>query len=630
MGRSDKMQNLFDINNPDFLKSMSVEQLEELCGLIRTYLIESLSKTGGHLGPNLGVVELTVALHKVFNSPQDKFIFDVGHQSYTHKILTGRANQFSSLRKYKGLSGFPKVNESIHDIWETGHSSTSISAAAGFVYARDYLNEKNHVIAIIGDGSLSGGMAFEALNHLGQANKKVIVILNDNEMSISQNVGAMTNMLNQLRLSRKYNKAKKLYLNVLNHEKHIFKLAKRIRDGIKSFFLHNNIFEEMGFEYYGPIDGHDLNNLIHTFSNVKSIDKPVLIHVITKKGKGYKYAEEDKEGIWHGVGPFDINTGTFLTNKLENEKSWSILFSEALTKLAENDDRIIAITPAMKNGSGLSVFEKSFPDRLIDVGIAEEHAITFAGGLAKNNMKPFVAIYSTFLQRAYDQVNHDLARQNLNVVIGVDRAGLVAGDGDTHQGIFDISFIRHIPNTIITMPKDAKEAYDLLYTAFMSKKLVFIRYPRGKVSTIGLENHEFTTLKIGSWTQINEGKNLIFISYGPSITYLEEINAKNQLDASIINARFIKPLDNDMLDYLFSLDLPIIIFEEHIKVGGLNSAVLEYAQKKHYNTKDIYSIAIDDTFVDQGESSLLYKDLQIDEKSILNLVHQIKSRDTHE
>lgn len=624
------MQNLFDINNPEFLKTMSVEQLEELCAQIRTYLIESLSQTGGHLGPNLGVVELTVALHKVFNSPQDKFIFDVGHQSYTHKILTGRAKNFSLLRKYHGLSGFPKVTESIHDIWETGHSSTSISAAAGFVYARDYLNEKYHVVAIIGDGSLSGGMAFEALNHLGQANKKIIVILNDNEMSISQNVGAMTNMLNNLRLSRKYNKAKKLYLNMINREKHVFKFTKRIRDGIKSFFLHNNIFEEMGFEYYGPIDGHDLNNLIHTFINVKSIDKPVLIHVITKKGKGYKYAEEDIEGLWHGVGPFDIETGKSLAIKKENEKSWSILISEALTKLASNDKKIVAITPAMKNGSELNVFEKAFPERLIDVGIAEEHAITFAGGLAKNNMKPFVAIYSTFLQRAYDQINHDLARQNLNVVIGVDRAGLVAGDGDTHQGIFDISFIRHIPNTMIVMPKDAIEAYDLLYTAFLSNELVFLRYPRGNVSTIGLDNHEFTALKIGSWTKINEGKKLIFVSYGPSVNYLKEICKKNQIDATIVNARFIKPLDNDMLDELFLLDLPIIVFEEHIKVGGLNSAILEYAQKKHYNTKHIYSIAIDDTFVNQGENSLIYKDLHLDEDSIIKLIHQIQSRDKHE
>jgi len=514
------MQKLYDIKSPEFLLTMSIEQLKQLCAEIRAFLIESVSKTGGHLGPNLGVIELTVALHKVFNSASDKFIYDVGHQAYTHKILTGRAKYFDTLRQYNGLSGFPKSSESDYDVWETGHSSTSISAAAGFVYARDYLNEKYHVIALIGDGSLTGGMAFEALNHLGQANKKIIVVLNDNKMSISQNVGAMTNMLNRMRLSRKYNKAKKIYLNMITKEKHIFGLAKRVRDGVKSFFLQNNIFEEMGFEYYGPLDGHDLPTLIHTFNNIKAIDKPILVHVITKKGKGYPFAEEDTEGLWHGVSPFDIKTGKSIAIKKENLNCWSNIISEAVTHLAKDDPRIVAITPAMKNGSGLQVFEDAFPDRLIDVGIAEEHAITFAGGLAKNKMKPYVAIYSTFLQRAYDQVSHDLARQNLPVVIGVDRAGLVDGDGATHQGIFDISFLRHIPNTIITMPKDSREAYDLLYTAFLSDQLTFIRYPRGNSFAVDVTKHNFERIKIGSWTKERVGEDLTFITYGPSIYYL--------------------------------------------------------------------------------------------------------------
>ncbi|QVK19212.1 1-deoxy-D-xylulose-5-phosphate synthase [Mycoplasmatota bacterium] len=618
------MQKLYDIKDPKFLSTMSIEQLEQLCAEIRTFLIESVSKTGGHLGPNLGVVELSVALHKVFNSPYDKFIFDVGHQAYTHKILTGRAKYFDTLRKYNGLSGFPKMSESEHDVWETGHSSTSISAAAGFVYARDYLKEKYHVLAVIGDGSLTGGMAFEALNHLGQANKKIIVILNDNKMSISQNVGAMTNMLNRMRLSRKYNKAKKIYLNVINKEKHMFSLAKRIRDGIKSFFLQTNIFEEMGFEYYGPIDGHDLPTLVHTFNNVKAIDKPVLIHAITKKGKGYSYAEEDIEGLWHGVSPFDIITGKSIASKKENLKSWSNIISEGVTRLAEEDSRIVVITPAMKNGSGLKVFEDAFPDRLIDVGIAEEHAITFAGGLASNHMKPYVAIYSTFLQRAYDQVNHDLARQNLPVVIGIDRAGLVDGDGSTHQGIFDISFLRHIPNTIIMMPKDPKEAYDLLYTAFESKKLTFLRYPRGNASVEELTDHIFQPIKIGTWTKEREGNDLIFISYGPSVSYIKEICDKNELNAKIINARFIKPIDEDMLSALLKENKPIIIFEESIKVGGLNSAILEFAQKHQFNTTQIYSLAIDDQFVEQGDKALIFKDLHLDEASILKFIEQIQ------
>src|SRR5690554_2388208 len=525
------MQKLYDINDPSFLKELSVEELKGLCKDIRHFLIETISKTGGHLGPNLGVIELTVALHKVFNSPKDKIIFDVGHQSYTHKILTGRAKAFSSLRQYKGLSGFPKAKESIHDVWETGHSSTSISAAGGFVYARDYLKENYNVIAVIGDGSLNSGLALEGLNHLGQTNKKIIIILNDNEMSISQNVGAITNILNRMRLSRKYNKVKKVYLNVINKERHIFNIAKRLRDAVKSFFLQNNMFEEMGFEYFGLIDGHDMPTLIHTLNRVKNINKPILLHIITKKGKGYKYAEEDKTGLWHGVSPFDISTGISIVKKEKNQEQWSNIISDGLLRLAKQDERIVVITPAMKNGSGLLEFDKQFPDRLIDVGIAEEHAITFAGGLAKNRMKPFVAIYSTFLQRAYDQIHHDLARQNLPVVVGIDRAGLVDGDGETHQGIYDIAFLRHIPNTIIMMPKDAKEAFDMLYTAFYSNKLSFIRYPRGKTSTLGLNDHEFKMIEIGSWTKTSEGNDVIFITYGPSIKYINNFCVNNNISA---------------------------------------------------------------------------------------------------
>jgi 1-deoxy-D-xylulose-5-phosphate synthase len=588
------------IENPKFLKALTIDELEKLCTDIREFLIETVSQTGGHLGPNLGVVELTVALHKAFNSPKDKIIFDVGHQSYTHKILTGRAKKFPTLRKYNGLSGFPKASESEHDVWETGHSSTSISAASGFVYARDFLHDNYHVIAVIGDGSLTGGMAYEALNHLGQTNKKIIVVLNDNEMSISQNVGAITNMLNKMRLSRKYIRVKRIYLNVIKKERHIFRFAKRVRDSIKSFFLQNNIFEEMGFEYYGPLDGHDLPTLITTFNKVKTIDKPVLIHVITKKGKGYKYAEEDLEGMWHGVSPFDIDTGKPLKQVNNKLKQWSNIISDGVIELAKQDDKIVAITPAMKNGSGLQNFEKLFPERLIDVGIAEEHAITFAGGLAKSNMKPFVAIYSTFLQRAYDQVSHDLARQKLPVVIGVDRAGLVNGDGETHQGIYDIAFLRHIPNTIIMMPKDALEAYDLLYTAFNSNKLVFIRYPRGQANISGLENHQFQQISIGSWSQVKSGNDFIFISYGPGIAYLDEICIRNNLDATIINARFIKPIDEDLLDTLLKTKMPIIVFEEVAKISGLNSAILEYAQSKRYSTENVYSMAIPDTFVPEG------------------------------
>lgn len=621
------MQKLYDIKDPSFLADLSPEELNILCTEIRQFLIENIAKTGGHLGPNLGVVELTVALHKVFNSPKDKIIFDVGHQSYTHKILTGRAKDFGSLRQYKGLSGFPKAKESIHDVWETGHSSTSISAAAGFVYARDYLKEDYNVIAVIGDGSLNSGLALEGLNHLGQTNKKVIIILNDNKMSISKNVGAINNILNKMRLSRRYNKVKKLYLNVINKERHLFSFAKRIRDAIKSFFLQNNMFEEMGFEYFGLIDGHDIPTLIHTFNRVKTINKPIILHILTKKGKGYKYAEEDETGYWHGVSPFDIETGKSISTKEKDRENWSNIISEGLLRLAKKDDKIVAITPAMKNGSGLLKFEKYFPERLIDVGIAEEHAITFAGGLAKNKMKPFVAIYSTFLQRAYDQVHHDLARQNLPVVVGVDRAGLVDGDGETHQGIYDIAFLRHIPNTIIMMPKDAKEAFDLLYTAFYCNKLAFIRYPRGKASTTGLDTHEFKMVEIGTWTKVREGSDLTFITYGPSIEYINNICEKNKINASIINARFIKPIDENMVETLLNENKPIIVFEEAIKIGGLNSAILEFAQEKRYSINNIYSFAIGDCYVPEGHPKYIYKDLHLDEESLLNLIKRISKHE---
>lgn len=621
------MSKLNEIKNPEFVKTLSIKELEVLCQEIRDFLIDNISQTGGHLAPNLGTVELIVALHKVFDSPKDKIIFDVGHQAYTHKILTGRGEKFNTLRKHQGLSGFLKRNESEHDIWEAGHSSTSISAATGFAYARDLKGEDYHVVAVIGDGSLTSGLAYEALNHLGQSGKKVIVVLNDNKMSISQNVGAINVMLNKMRVSRRYQKAKNIYLRVIKKEKHIFGLAKRVRDGIKSFFLQNNIFEEMGFEYYGPIDGHDLATVIHFLNKVKTIDKPVLVHLVTKKGKGYKFAENDDCGIWHGVGPFNKETGEFLNKPKENIKSWSKIISEGVTRLAQDDKRIVVITPAMKQGSALECFEAAFPDRIIDVGIAEEHAITFAGGLAMCNMKPFVTIYSTFLQRAYDQINHDLARQNLPVVVGIDRAGLVDGDGETHQGIFDIAFLRHIPNTIIMMPKDPREAYNLLYTAFESEKLCFIRYPRGNAVVDGLDSHVFINVPLGSWTVEREGNKLIFITYGPGVDYIKSICDKHNIDAKVINARFIKPLDESLLKELLNEQKPIIVFEEVVRTSSLNSAILEFAQKEHLSIDKIYSMAIDDIYVGQGDRTLLYKDLHLDEESILKFICNLKDED---
>jgi 1-deoxy-D-xylulose-5-phosphate synthase len=562
-------------------------------------------------------------MHRVFDSPRDKFIFDVGHQAYTHKILTGRAKDFPTLRMYQGLSGFPKRSESSHDVWETGHSSTSISAAAGFVYARDYQKEDYHVVGLIGDGALTGGMSFEALNHLGEANKRVIIILNDNKMSISENVGAMTNILNRVRLNKKYNKVKTASMSFFHKKKHVFSLMKRMRDGAKSFFLHNNIFEELGFEYFGPFDGHNLPVLISAFESAKTMNKPVFIHVITKKGKGYQPAEADTIGNWHGCGPFEIETGKFLGNTQKNQMSWSKIISEIVTRLALDDERIVAITPAMKTGSALDVFEKVFPDRLIDVGIAEQHALTFAGGLVASGMKPFVAIYSTFLQRAYDQLSHDLARQELPVVIGIDRSGLVNGDGDTHQGIYDIALVRHIPHLTLMMPKDAYEAYDLLYTAFRSNRLSLIRYPRGNADVSLLDDYLPKEVIYGTWTKENFGDEVIFIAYGPSLTYLREIIVKQQIQAILVNARFIKPIDEAMLIELIENNRPIIVFEEAIKSGSLNSAILEMLQKFE-RTARVYSMAIDDQYVHQGERDLLYPDLQLDEAAVLAMLEKVK------
>ncbi len=439
---------LYKVKDPSFLKEMSSSQLEELAKDVRKFLIENLSTTGGHLGANLGVVELTLALHKVFKSPDDRFLFDVGHQSYIHKILTGRAGQFDTLRKYQGLCGFPKRNESEHDIWETGHSSTSLSAAMGMAIARDLKNEDHSIVPIIGDGALTGGMALEALNHIGHEKKNVTVILNDNEMSIAKNVGALHGALGRMRSAGKYNRAKDdlewLLKKIPAVGGKLAQAAERLKDSMKYFVVPGMFFEELGFTYYGPVDGHDFNDLFENLNYAKKTNGPVIVHVMTQKGKGYHPAETDKKDKWHGVGPYKIESGEKI-KPVDAPPAWSSVISETLRKEARKDKRIVAITPAMILGSKLEKFGEEFPDRLFDVGIAEQHATTVSAGLATQGMKPFLAIYSTFLQRGYDQVIHDVARQNLNVVFGIDRAGLVGADGETHQGVFDIAFLDQYP-----------------------------------------------------------------------------------------------------------------------------------------------------------------------------------------
>ena len=484
---------LENIKDPSFLKDLSIKELELLSDDIRQFLIQNLSVTGGHIGPNLGVVELTIALHKSFDSPHDKILWDVGHQSYVHKILTGRAGEFDSLRQYKGLSGFPKMAESEHDVWETGHSSTSLSAAMGMAIARDLKKDNSSIIPVIGDGALTGGMALEALNHIGDEKKNMIVILNDNEMSIAPNVGALHGVLGRLRTAGKYQWAKDeleyLMKKIPAVGGKLASTAERIKDSLKYLLVSGIFFEEMGFTYLGPVDGHNYEDLLEQISYAKKTEGPILLHVITKKGKGYKPAENDRIGNWHGTGPYKIDTGDFI-KPVDTPPAWSKLVSETVRKLAREDERIVAITPAMPVGSKLEGFKSEFPDRMYDVGIAEQHAATVSAGLATQKMKPYLAIYSTFLQRAYDQVVHDICRQNLNVFIGIDRAGLVGADGETHHGIYDIAFLRHLPNMVLMMPKDENEGQHMVNTALKyDDGPIAMRFPRGNGLGVSLDEH---------------------------------------------------------------------------------------------------------------------------------------------
>ncbi|HEX6922649.1 MAG TPA: 1-deoxy-D-xylulose-5-phosphate synthase, partial [Bacillales bacterium] len=472
---------LEEIRDPSFLKNYTTAEMNQLAAEIRRFLIGKLSRTGGHIAPNLGVVELTLVLHKLFESPKDKFIWDVGHQSYVHKILTGRAGQFDTMKQYKGLAGFPKRSESPHDIWETGHSSTSLSAAMGMAAARDLKGDNESIVAVIGDGALTGGMALEALNHIGHEQKDLIVILNDNEMSIAPNVGALHNMLGRLRTAGKYNRAKEDFealIKKIPAGGRLASAAERLKDSLKYFFVTGVFFEELGYTYLGPVDGHNIEDLTENIKYAKKMRGPKLVHVLTQKGKGYKPAESDTVGTWHGPGPYKIDSGDFI-KPVDAPPGYSKVASETLRRLARQDERIVVLTPAMTVGSKLEAFREEFPDRLFDVGIAEQHATTMAGGLATQDMKPVLSIYSTFLQRGYDQLVHDVCRQNLNVAFTVDRAGLVGADGETHHGVFDIAFLRSLPNMVIGMGKDENELQHMVYTALQyNDGPIAVRLPR--------------------------------------------------------------------------------------------------------------------------------------------------------
>ncbi|SDZ03492.1 1-deoxy-D-xylulose-5-phosphate synthase [Thermoactinomyces sp. DSM 45892] len=596
---------LEQMQSPDDLKKLPVEDLPKLAEEIRQFLIESLSKTGGHLASNLGVVELTIALHYLFDSPKDKFLWDVGHQAYVHKLLTGRMDLFPTLRQYKGLCGFPKMSESEHDVWETGHSSTSLSGAMGMAAARDLKGEDNKVVAIIGDGALTGGMALEALNHIGEEKKDLIVVLNDNEMSISPNVGALHNYLGRLRTNKTYSKTKHdveaLIKKIPSVGTPFAHLIERIKDSLKFLVVDGVLFETLGFTYLGPIDGHNLTDLMECLRQAAHTKGPVLVHIVTRKGNGYQPAEDDQVN-YHGVGTYKIESGAF-AKKVGGPVAYPAVFGETMIKLAEENPKIVAISPAMLTGSKLEKFQRRFPDRTFDVGIAEQHAGTFAAGIATQGIIPVFSIYSTFLQRAYDQVVHDICRQNVHVVFAIDRAGFVGEDGETHQGIYDIGFMRSQPNMVMMMPKDENELQHMLYTATQyGKGPIAVRYSKANGTGVQMDE-EFKLIPIGKSEIVQDGEDVALVAFGSMVQpaiQAAELLQKQGISAKVVNARFVKPLDEEMLLSLYQDNMPIVTLEEGALQGGFGSAVLEFfAQKEIYDAK-VKLLAIPDYFVEHG------------------------------
>ena len=582
------------VNSPKDIKEMSIEKLDLLAKDIRKFLLKSISKTGGHLASNLGVVELTLSLHKVFNSPKDKIVWDVGHQSYVHKILTGRKDEFTTLRQFSGLSGFPKENESPHDIFDTGHSSTSISIAEGLACARDIKNEDSHIIAVIGDGSITGGMALEALNHVGYINADMTIILNDNEMSIDKNVGGLANHLSSI-----INKSKDNTINnIISKE--------------------SSFFEDIGIKYYGPIDGHNTKDLIDILNTVKNKKGPKLLHVVTKKGKGYKYAEEAPDK-YHGVSKFDIEEGI----KPSISQSISSQVGKKLIKMAHKDNEIVAVTAAMPSGTGLNLFEREYPDRFYDVGIAEQHAATFCAGLAKSGMKPYFAVYSTFLQRAYDQVIHDVCITKKNVTFLIDRAGIVGNDGETHHGMFDLSYLNIIPNIIVMAPKDSKEL-DLMMDLSLDINLpMAIRYPRGNSYELNLG--EYTPIKLGTYEVISKGEDIAILAIGTMVKHsieAKQILINDNINPTIVNARFLKPMDENLLHKIFKEHKTIITIEDNVIDGGFGSRVNKFMVDNNYKSK-IINIGLPDEFVQHGNAEDIYEYVGLSSKCIAKRIKSL-------
>jgi 1-deoxy-D-xylulose-5-phosphate synthase len=608
--------NLLDkVNSPKDLKKLTRIELVTLCDEIRSFIIESVSKTGGHLSSNLGVIELTVALHYVFDCPQDKFIWDVGHQTYPHKILTGRKKKMGSLRALDGISGFPKISESDYDIFGTGHSSTSISAALGMAEALKKKNLDHKAIAIIGDGAMTAGMAFEGLNNAGDSKNNILVILNDNDMSISKNVGALNNYLAKLMSGNLYGSIKRSSKAVLSAIPPMLEFAKRAEEHMKGMVIPGTLFEEFGFNYIGPIDGHDLNALVDTLNNLKALQGPQLLHVATQKGFGYEPAETDPNKF-HGVGQFSLSDGA---QPLKIKKAtYTDIFGDWIVDMAMIDKKLCAITPAMLDGSGLNKFSEKFPDRFFDVGIAEQHAITFAAGLACENYKPVIAIYSTFLQRAYDQLIHDVALQNIPMLFAIDRAGIVGQDGPTHSGSFDLSFLRCIPNILIMAPSNENECRQMLFTGFKFKGISVVRYPRGPGPGSAIKS-KMTAIPIGKAEVIRKGRTIALLAFGNMLE--EALKAGDKINATVVNMRFIKPLDIKLIRDLGSSHKLLVTLEENTISGGAGSAVLEVISEYDLKCQSL-RIGIPDKFVEQGGQEQLRKKYGLDAASIIKSIEK--------
>lgn len=615
---------LNEVNSPDDIKKLNIDEMEELAQEIREFLIKSISKTGGHLASNLGVVELTLALHKVFDSPKDKLIWDVGHQSYVHKIITGRKDEFATLRQLNGLSGFPKESESEHDIFDTGHSSTSISVGLGIACARDVKREDFNVVSVIGDGSITGGMALEAINHLGYLNKKMIIILNDNEMSIDKNIGGMSRYLSSIIRNAKANQVKDQIEKILSMTKagnFIYKKADKIKDEIISKFTPQDcaLFESFGIKYYGPIDGHNMKELIDILNKAKKKKGPVLLHVITEKGKGYQFAEE-QPNKYHGVSKFNIKEGL----KSSSQESISNHVGKKLVQMADEDQSIVAITAAMPSGTGLNEFAVSYPYRYYDVGIAEQHATTFAAGLAKEGMKPYFAVYSSFLQRGYDQVIHDVSITKKNVTFLIDRAGLVGNDGETHHGVFDLSYLNIIPNITVMAPKDIRELDLMLDLSREIDGPVAIRYPRG--NTYYIDKGSYNKIEIGTYEVLEEGKDVLVLAIGNMVKKalnVREILLKDNINPTIVNARFLKPMDENLLHELLKNHSKVVTIEDNVVSGGFGSRINKFVIDNNYNNIKIENIGIPDKFVEHGNVDELFETIGMSDEQIAQRIKNL-------